>query len=236
MPDSTYFDLPAAPDPNASFSAGPYLGTYRSMEGSRHTIEKFTFLGTEIIVRDGGDGTLLVGSTSYVELESGQFQYAGGGPYYLAFGSDDTGEASHLFMGGGALERVPWQDTLRATMGALAASGVLLLSAILIWPFAGVVGRRRGWERHELHPGRWIIIVAAAACLLYLVGFGWIFSQTDFQDFFKGVPSSITYLLVLPMTAVPLAFLAFARSVRASITSKSSIPMAFGSARPSSKS
>ncbi len=206
--DSAYFKLPKAPAPDPSFEAAPYLGTYRSVEGSRHTIEKITFLGNEVQVRDGGDGTILVGRSSWVELEPGHFQYAEGGPYYVSFGTDESGRSTHLFSGAGALERVPWHDTMQVMMAALGSGTVLFLSAIGIWPFAGWFARRRGRSEESIHPGRWILVAAAGGCLAFVVGFGWAFSQTDFQDFFKGVPTTIGVLLVLPIIVIPLAVLA----------------------------
>ena len=215
IPDSAYFHLPEAPAPDPSFEAAPYVGTYRSMEGSRHTIEKMTFLGNEVRVRDAGDGTIFVGQSSWVELEPGHFQYAEGGPYYVSFGTDESGRSTHLFSGAGALERVPWHDTIQLTMATLGSGSLLFLSAILVWPFAGWLARRRGQSEESLHPGRWILVAAAGGCLAFVVGFGWTFSQTDFQDFFKGVPTTIGVLLVLPVIVTPLAVVAVYHAIRA---------------------
>lgn len=214
-PDSAYFDLPEAPPADPSFDASPYMGTYRSMEGSRHTMERITFTANETVVRDAGDGTLLVSGSRWVELEPGQFQYARGGPYYRAFALDDEGRATRLFIGAGALERVRWYDTGRTLMAGSAVSALLFLSAIVGWPLAGRVARRRRRAPESRHPGRRTLIVAAAACLAFLMGFGWYFSQTDFQDFFKGVPRTVGALLALPVIAVPFTLLAGVHSVRA---------------------
>lgn len=215
MPDSTYFDLPAAPAPNPSFDASPYVGQYRSMEGARHTIEKITFLGTETSVRNEGDGTLLVGGARYVELEHGKFQYVGGGPYYVAFAMDEAGRATHLFIGAGAKERVPWHDTKQTTMTVIVGLFLLLLSAIIVWPLARWATLRRGRPGQTLHPGREIQIAAAVIGLAFLVGFGWSFSQIDFQEFFKGIPPIIRALLVLPIIVAVLTLLSVINSVRA---------------------
>jgi CubicO group peptidase (beta-lactamase class C family) len=215
MPDSAYFDLPEAPAPDPAFDASPYVGTYRSMEGSRHTIEKITFTGNETAVRDWGDGTLLVGPSRWVEMEPGQFQYAEGGPYYVAFALNDGGRATHLFIGAGALERVRWYDTARALMAVSAGSALLFLSALVGWPFAGWVARRHNRPPGSRHPGRWTLLTAAAVGLAFLVGFGWSFSQTDFQEFFKGIPPAMSLILALPIIAVPLTLLAAVHSLRA---------------------
>jgi len=215
MPDSTFFDLPEAPAPDPSFDADPYVGTYRAMEGSRHTIEKLLFLGNELEVQDGGDGTLLVGGMPYVALEPGEFQYAGGGPFYLAFRFGDDGRASHVFLGAGAMERVWRVDTMRTLMISLSITGLLFVSAILAWPFAGVLARRRGRSADDVHPGRGPLVAATGLSLAFVVGFGWIFSQTDFQEFFKGVPAAIGILLTLPILVVPLTVWALGHSARA---------------------
>ncbi|MDX1579639.1 MAG: serine hydrolase domain-containing protein, partial [Gemmatimonadota bacterium] len=224
MPDSAYFDRPEAPAPDPSFDAGPYVGTYRNMEGSRHTIEKILFLGDETRVRDGGDGTILVNGTSYVQLEPGRFQYEGGGPYYLSFRLGDDGLASHLFMGAGAEERAPWHDTARTTMIVLAVTGLSLLSAILVWAFAGLFARLRGRPAGDGHPGRRVLVAAAALSLGFLVGFGWIFSRTDFQEFFKGVPPAMAALLTLPVAVVPLTAVTVVHTLRAWRSGRGSIP------------
>ena len=214
MPDSAYFDLPVAPAPDPNFDPAPYVGTYRSMEGSRHTIEKILFLGTETIVRSGGDGTLKVGNTRFVMLEPGLFQYAGGGPYYVAFPLD-AGRATHLFIGAGAEERVPWHDTMRSTMIVLIGTTLLFLSALIVLPTAGWIARRRGRTADSPHPGRGILFVAAVLCLAFVAGFGWTLSHTDFQEFFKGVPPTIVVLLVLPVTATVPTLLSLVNSFRA---------------------
>ncbi len=214
MPDSIYFDLPAAPAPDPSFDPSPYVGTYRSMEGSRHTIEKILFLGTETAVRNGGDGTLRVGSLRYVMLEPGLFRYVDGGPYYIAFALD-AGRATHLFIGAGAEERVPWYETMRTTMTVLTVTSLLFLSALTVWPVAGWFARRRGRTGQSPHPGRGILIAAAALCLAFIFAFGWAFSQTDFQEFFKGVPTTIAAPLALPVLAAILTLLSAINSVRA---------------------
>ncbi len=215
MPDSTYFELPNAPAPNPSFDASPFVGTYRSMEGSRSTIEKIVLLGNEVVIGDGGDGTILVGGMSYVELDAGEFQYAGGGPYYVAFGPVDGGRASHLFIGGGAMERAPWYDTMRTTMTVLGLTSLLFVSALLVWPWSGWFVRRRGLSVERSHPGRGVLLGGSALCVVFLVGFGWSFSQIDFQEFFKGVPTEMVGVLALPIAVIPLTALALRHSVRA---------------------
>ena len=44
-------------------------------------------------------------------------------------------------------------------------------------------------------------------CLVFVVGLGWTFSQTYFQDF-KDAPPAIGVLLALPVIVIPLAVLA----------------------------
>jgi len=42
-----------------------------------------------------------------------------------------------------------------------------------------------------------------------------VFSQTDFQEFFKGVPAAIGVLLTLPIAVIPLTALALLHAARA---------------------
>jgi hypothetical protein len=111
---------------------------------------------------------------------------------------------------------------MRTTMIALGSTALLFSSALLVWPFAGLVRRRRA-NAGRGHPGRGALLAAVSLCLAFLVGFGWSFSQTDFQEFFKGVPAPIGLLLALPLLAIPPTVLTVFASVRASQTDRGSV-------------
>jgi CubicO group peptidase (beta-lactamase class C family) len=205
MPDSLYFERPVAPEADSAFGVAPYVGTYRNMEGSRHTIEKLSLLFGETEVRDRGDGWLSINGGGWVQIRPELFQWAGGGPYYRGFRLGEDGRATHVLIGSGAEERTPWYETARFTMVSAGVVALLLLSGILVWAVGAwqIRARRRG--QVGAHPGRGLQAAASALCLLFLVAFWYVFTRSDFQDFLKGVTPALAAILALPVLSLALA-------------------------------
>ena len=194
----------AAPTPPPDFAARAkqFVGDYRPVEGSRHTLEKILFLfQDEIPVRDNGDGTLSIGFGRWVEVEPRLFQWHEGGPYYRAFGADSAGAIRHLFIGPGAYERIPFFGSQRFTRRALAIFALLFLSPILVYPATTLRRRRTGFARRTPHPGARLLVLAVFLNVTFMVALIAIFLVTDFQRFFKGVPATLGVALVLPVLA-----------------------------------
>lgn len=195
---------PSAPTPPPDFVARAkrFVGDYRPVEGSRHTMEKILFLfQDEVSVRDNGDGTLSIGFGRWVEVEPRLFQWHEGGPYYRAFGADSAGAINHLFLGPGAFERIPFFASQRFTRRALLIFALLFLSAILVYPAATFRRRRSGLARRTPHPGRWLLVIAVLLNMAFMIALIAIFLLTDFQRFFKGVPATFGVALLLPVLA-----------------------------------
>lgn len=195
-----------APDPPPNFSerAHEYVGTYRNVVGSRHTIEKMMhFLTDEVEVRDNGDGSLAIGFGSWVEIEPLVFQWAEGGPHYRGFGRDADGKIAYLFIESGAYERAPWFATSGFTVRWIVISASTFLLA-LVTLIASVFWRRSRSEGSH-HPGRAALAAVCGLNLGFLVGLMLFLGTMDIQDLFKGVPSSLSALLVLPIVAGLLA-------------------------------
>lgn len=201
-------DAAASPSipPDFEERAPRFAGLYRPMEGSRFTLEKVLFLFQgDIEVKDNGDGTLSIGFGRWVEIEPRLFQWHEGGPHYRAFGQDENGRISHLFIGPGAFERVPFFAGQDFTFRAVLVFMVLFLSALLVLPLSALFRRFRSVQPGERHPGRGALALAATLNLGFMVGFVAIFHFTDFQRFFKGVPPLMGVVLTLPILAGAIA-------------------------------
>lgn len=190
-----------APEPDPSFDPAPYVGRYRPMEGSRHSIEKILFLGQETGVDAGTAGTLTMGGAEWVPLGDDAFQYAGGGRNYMTFARDAEGRSTHLFVGAGALERVPWHETARTTLAALGGCAALFLLTLLA---GAITALRRGRVSRRLG-GRLAVVMAAGLSLAFLAVFGALFMSIDFQRLFQGIHLSMRLALALPVVSVPFA-------------------------------
>lgn len=193
-----------APTPPDDFAARAkrFVGDYRPVEGSRHTLEKILLLfQDEIPVRENGDGTLSIGFGRWVEVESRLFQWHEGGPYYRAFVADSAGAITHLFIGPGAFERIPFFASQRFTQRAVVIFALLFLSPFLIYPAAARRRRRNDVASRTPHPGHRLVVIGALLNLAFMAAFIAIFLLTDFQRFFKGVPTTLGVALLLPVLA-----------------------------------
>ena len=196
----------AAPTPPSDFDerASRFTGTYRTVVGSRHTLEKpIFFLHDQASVSDNGDGTLSLGFGRWAEIdEDATFQWADGGPYYRGFRADradPAGRAAFYFIGAGAYERISWYGTESFTNWAMAFFGLVFLTGALVWTAAALLQlRRKEGGRVRAHPGGWAAAAVCALNILFMVGLMMFFYFTDFQDLFKGFPAKLTALLVLP--------------------------------------
>ncbi|MEE8585398.1 MAG: hypothetical protein V3T83_11150, partial [Acidobacteriota bacterium] len=68
-------------------------------------------LGDEIRLEMASDGLLLLAGGLYAEAQPGLLQRQEGFPFFAAFEWSEEGSATHLFIGTGAYERIPWYST-----------------------------------------------------------------------------------------------------------------------------
>lgn len=222
FPDSHMGTAPAEesepPEVPADFDerADRFEGFYRSMEGSRHTLEKILHLFQgDLRIESAGDGTLAMGSGRWVELEPRLFQWHEGGPFYRAFRAGDDGRMSHLFLGPGAMERIPIRESQAVNLLAGLAFTVVFLVTLLAWPVAAWLRRRRGHGTQSRLPGLGALSTAAGLNLAFLTGFVAVFLLNDFQRFYKGVPATLAAVLALPVLAIPVTLAAVWFAVKA---------------------
>lgn len=197
---------PPEPPPEFGARAHEYVGTYRNVVGSRHTIEKMMhFLMDEVEVWDNGDGSLAIGFGSWVEIEPRVFQWAQGGPHYRGFGRDSQGDIAYLFVGSGAYERAPWFATSRFTARWILISASIFVLAILAVVVDVFRRRLRNGRRAAHHPGQGVLATVCGLNVAFLAGLMLFLTNMDIQDLFKGVPPILRALLVLPLPAAVLA-------------------------------
>jgi CubicO group peptidase (beta-lactamase class C family) len=160
-----------------------YVGSYRTVIAARHSWERLVSLFDEVQVTRS-DGVLMMGSQRYVPVAENLFVHADDAQRYIAFRVVD-GNSSHVFIGGGAYERVPWWTTQSALPWLVGLpAGILLLTGLLLV---------------RTQPG--LTVLGHGTLLIFLVGLGLLFWLIDLQQLFYGAPKLLLSLLVLPLIA-----------------------------------
>lgn len=159
-----------------------YAGTYRTVVAARHTWERIISLFDEAVVQVV-DGQLQSGRSTYVPTaESGVFQLVHHDNRYIVF--DD--HQQHLFIGGGAYERVPWWSSQAALLWVI---GLPLLGLVVsAWRLLGIDG--------------WRVVFGQGGLLVFFIGLAATFWFTDVQQLFYGPTAVLLGLLVLPLVAL----------------------------------
>jgi CubicO group peptidase (beta-lactamase class C family) len=183
-------------------------GTYRTVVGSRTTPEKILFLGQELPVRAGADGSIEAAGIEWNEIEAGVFAPRDGGTMRLTFPLGGRDRADHCFLGAGAYELLPWYETARCALVVAVSCAVLFVLTVLAGPRS-----RRRWTP----PIRRALDAATLAAGLYLA-FGALFFGSflllDPQRFFYGLPALMRGALLLPPLALLTSLLALWLGVR----------------------
>ena len=144
-----YFPAPkeTRPSPPAGFAEriSQISGTYWTAQHSYTTWEKLLMLGLGVSVTDGGNGRLVIGQTTFVEVAPWVFHQVDG-PETVVFRADHAGMLMLISsIPIAAFIKVAWYDTLSFHLVLVVACVLLFLSALLLWPL-GFVRRamRRG--------------------------------------------------------------------------------------------
>jgi CubicO group peptidase (beta-lactamase class C family) len=206
--------LPAAPAPPTDFAqrAAQFTGGYQSTRMVATTVEKIqALIAPAITVSAGDDGYLTIAGlsrepTRWVETAPLAFQQVGG-QETLAFRADDQGQITYLFQGNlpiNGFRKLAWYQTLPLHYGLLASCVTLFLSALLAFPIAWLVTRRKGAPRPRgAGLARWLAWSISALYMLFLILF--VVSIQDLAVF----PTALTKL------ALGLALVAAALTVAA---------------------
>jgi CubicO group peptidase (beta-lactamase class C family) len=213
-------------------SAARFAGQYRHVSYPRRTIEKVQYLTDEISVRADEGGTLVVadlnpsepGPQSFEPFgPAGRFrQTTGDARVEIGFREDADGNVTHLLVGAEAYELLPWAEHPTLHRRLFKACAALFLWAGLGWPllrlalgwwvrhfrFRDLQARARRTARADR--------MLAAACLInvmFLIGFGFVLTNTTSDAFVCGPPPEMRLMLWLPPLAALLAVLGSARAV-----------------------
>ncbi|MFQ5738913.1 MAG: serine hydrolase domain-containing protein [Acidobacteriota bacterium] len=205
------------------------VGSYRWNRFSRRTLQKVIQFNQEFrITSDGSTLTLhyppqlteVYGPTEWVQVEPLFFKRADGTDGEMAFGEDDRGRITHLFIAYRgffpmACERLAWYEDTHFQIVLLGIVLAALLSPWIVWPLRLRRRHRRGGQppgSRALRYARGLIGAVSLLNLLFLLGLvgGLLFISP--WEFGFGVPVSYELLLLLPilsslLTGVLLFFL-----------------------------
>lgn len=150
--------------------AKPYLGTYKLIRQSETSVSKLGILLNNAKVSLGDDESLVVGIGSntmrFAEVEPNVFAEIGGEDRIVFKEDPTTKEISHLFLGrlpAVAMAKMVWHESPRLHAALFGGGLVLLVSAVLGWPFVTMV------TRGELIAGR-----PSTAMSRLASGFAWL--------------------------------------------------------------
>lgn len=178
-----------------------FAGSYRDTLYSGRTMEKVVALTEQVRVREGEENTLRVGTSRFAEEEPGYFRSLEG-EGALAF-REEGNHVTHLFVGTGAFERLPWWGTRKATLSLFG-----LASLIFLWGVLAPLLALPGWLPLVLPPPLSLVsALVAGLYLAFLLGLGRGLPRVDIWEFAYGIPPGVKALLLLPMVAAGLSVL-----------------------------
>lgn len=137
------------PTPPANFTAAPYVGSYTPLDRPFTTLDEIGYAVWGAVQVQAMDTGMLV--TTVNDAGSKTWQIIGpqlfhqiNGQELLVFRTDASGRATHLFFDSDpsvAYSRQPWYETPSFTYLLLGANLLLLLAALLRWPWAALPSR-----------------------------------------------------------------------------------------------
>jgi hypothetical protein len=196
-------------------------GTYRYNRYPHHTLEKLAAVfgeAPEVPVIAGKDGTLsiYVPENKAVEVEPLFFRtlYS---DTSMTFRQNKQGRITYMFLGDsafGALEKLAWYETKDFQVKLVVFCTLAFFSACVV----GSIGWLRSRTRKPLSKtskmarlAQFVAVLVSALNLIFLIGLGLVVLNTDFWEFFFGVPPAAIVLLLIPplTTGLTLGLLAF---------------------------
>lgn len=186
--------------PASAGRARRFVGEYRDNLYSGRTMEKVVALTERVRVREGEEETLRVGSSRLAEVEDGLFESLEG-EGRIAF-REERGKVTHLFIGTGAFDRIPWWEARAFTSGFVGVSAVVFL-----WSLLAPLLSLTGLLPLTLPPSLLnLLAVVGGLYLLFLLGLVRGIPRMDIWAFAYGIPLPVKALLLLPLGAAGLAF------------------------------
>jgi CubicO group peptidase (beta-lactamase class C family) len=164
-----------------------YVGHYQKAGISRSDFFKLEGLLDNVDVKNNSNGTLRIGSGTYIEVEPFVFQNVEYPTSFVVFVENQNGEVEFLTYGGtGSYQKVPWYQSKNVQIVLLGMVTLVSLSMTIVWPL----------KRN----GPWLAWVVSLLNLGFIAGVGLLFvpSVTDLLIFFKTIPVSVKVLFALP--------------------------------------
>jgi len=196
-------------------------GTYRYNRYPHHTLEKLAAVfgeAPEVPVLAGKDGTIsiYVLENKAVEVEPLFFRTLYSNTS-MTFRQDKQGRITYMFLGDsvfGALEKLAWYETKDFQVKLVVFCTLVFLSACVV----GSIGWLRSRTRKQLSKSskitrlaQFLAVLVSALNLIFLIGIALVVLNTDFWEFFFGVPPAAFALLLIPplTTGLTLGLLVF---------------------------
>ena len=204
-----YYPTPATvvvPKPDASKDAARVAGEYEFNRRSYTTFQKAIGLAGDIRISNADSGRLIMhsplGDARLVPVGPLLYRDDLGGDL-VAFQADNKGRIARGFLGEApmmTMERVPFSQSVRLHW-VLLGLGVVVFIGVLLAGAGRFIRHRMGEARaDDTLPGRWLILTAAAADLIFLIALVSILGSSG--GLLEGSLMSLKLALVLPMIAL----------------------------------
>ena len=190
-------------------------GTYRYNRYPHHTLEKLAAVfgeAPEVPVIVGKDGTIsiYVPENKAVEVEPLFFRtlYS---DTSMTFRQDKQGRITYMFLGDsafGALEKLAWYETKDFQVKLVVFCTLMFFSACVVGSIGWLIRRTRkplSKTSKMARLAQFLAVLVSALNLIFLIGLGLVVLNTDFWEFFFGVPPAAIVLLLIPPLTTGLA-------------------------------
>jgi CubicO group peptidase (beta-lactamase class C family) len=217
-------EKPAPPSQRSSSSQEliqKLSGTYRYNRYPHHTLEKLAAVfgeAPEVPIIAGKDGTLsiYVPENKAVEVEPLFFRTLSSDTS-MTFGQDKRGRITYMFLGDsafGALEKLAWYETKDFQVKLVVFCTLVFFWASVVALIGWLIRRTRKQLSKTSKIARlaqFLAVLVSALNLIFLIGIALVVLNTDFWEFFFGVPPAAFALLLIPplTTGLTLGLLVF---------------------------
>ena len=169
----------------AAERAPRYIGHYRLAGIPQEDFFKLGELMDYVDVSDNGDGTIMIGSRRYMEVEPLVFQSETNPSFFVVFVEDDNSEVQWLTFGGtGSYQKTSWRETPTVQFAAMGIMLLGFLAFVILMPFS----------RHRYWPAWGMSLLSLA----FLVALAHMMTQTDLIIFYKTIPFETKLVFLLP--------------------------------------
>ncbi|MBV9388590.1 MAG: serine hydrolase [Chroococcidiopsidaceae cyanobacterium CP_BM_ER_R8_30] len=212
--------------------AQKFEGNYRFIRYPQHSFAKLWVVlfgpRPDLHLKSNSDGTLtlLPVGTRWVQVKPSILRYRGG-KSYLRFRQDNQGRITNMSLSNYVFvtyEKLLWYETIAFQQGLLGFCLIMFLSACSIWPINPLIQywRSQSFQASRLTKSscdsprqsgdsssltrlmRFLLGAIGILNLSFLCGMLLVTLQTDYWEFFFGMPPIVTALLYLPILSTGL--------------------------------